>query len=152
VRLFTETRARDELPHLYGFLDAGERDWFRLLTTVQGVGARVALAILSVLPPDKLTLAIAAQDRAAITAADGVGPKLATRLLSELKDKTGTLGVSFDAGPAITALPGIAGDAVSALVNLGYGRSEVVNVVAKLQADEIDLGTLIRKALKELGA
>jgi Holliday junction DNA helicase RuvA len=152
VRLFTEMRARDELPHLYGFLDAGERDWFRLLTTVQGVGARVALAILSVLPPDKLTLAIAAQDRAAITAADGVGPKLATRLLSELKDKTGTLGVTFETAASVAMLPGIAGDAVSALVNLGYGRSEVVSVVAKLQADETDLGTLIRKALKELGA
>ncbi len=157
ARLFTEVRARDELPHLYGFADAGERDWFRLLTTVQGVGAKVALAILSVLTPDKLLLAIAAQDRAALGQADGVGPKLATRLLSELKDKSPALGAGLGAGMPAAASGnnagegGLTADAASALVNLGYGRSEALATVARLQRDDDTLSDLIRRALKELG-
>ncbi len=155
VRLLTEMRARDELPYLYGFIDALERDWFRLLTTVQGVGAKVALSILSVLSPDRLMVAIAAQDRAALGQADGVGPKLATRLLSELKDKTPALGI----GPGVTIdIPsavssesgGLLNDAVSALVNLGYGRSEALVVVSRLKREDDTLSDLIRRCLKEL--
>ena len=146
-------RARDELPYLYGFIDEHERDWFRLLTTVQGVGAKVALSILSVLPPDRLLLALAAQDRAAISQADGVGPKLATRLLSELKDKAGGIGSApalTIATPAVPAGDTLTQDAVSALVNLGYGRSEAFVTVAKLKAENDTLGDLIRRCLKEL--
>ena len=92
VRLMIETHVREDHIHLYGFADRQERDWFRLLTTVQGVGARVALALLSVLTPDALATAIAAQDRAAIAQAEGIGPKLAARILNELKDKAGVIG------------------------------------------------------------
>jgi Holliday junction DNA helicase RuvA len=154
VRLLIEVRVRDELPYLYGFADAGERDWFRLLTTVQGVGAKVALSILSVLPPEKLLLAIAAQDRAAITQADGVGPKLATRLLSELKDKAGGIGIdpsfTLPSSQPSGAGGGLTADAVSALVNLGYGRSDALATVAKLTREDDTLGDLIRRSLKEL--
>jgi Holliday junction DNA helicase RuvA len=152
--LLIETRVREEMPYLYGFCDATERDWFRLLTTVQGVGAKVALAILSVLTPDKLTLAIAAQDKAAISQADGVGPKLATRLLSELKDKAGGIGIAFELSAPTMPNPagGLTGDAVSALTNLGYGRSEALSVVARLQGEDDSLSDIIRKALKELAA
>jgi Holliday junction DNA helicase RuvA len=150
--LLIETRVREEMPYLYGFCDATERDWFRLLTTVQGVGAKVALSILSVLTPDKLTLAIAAQDKAAISQADGVGPKLATRLLSELKDKAGGIGIAFEVSAPLPGGTGITNDAVSALTNLGYGRSEALAVVARLQGEDDSLGDIIRKALKELAA
>lgn len=85
--VLVETHVREDAINLFGFADALERDWFRLLTTVQGVGAKVALAILSALTPDQLSQAIAAQDKAAITRADGVGPKLGLRLVTELKDK-----------------------------------------------------------------
>ena len=156
ARVWTEVRARDELPHLFGFADLGERDWFRLLTTVQGVGAKVALAILSILTPDKLLLAIAAQDRAALGQADGVGPKLATRLLSELKDKAPMLGAGLgvELPDSLAASnggeAGLTGDAVSALVNLGYGRSDALSVVARLRRDGDELSDLIRRSLKEL--
>src|SRR4029077_7616864 len=83
VRLLIETHVREGHIHLYGFIDTAERDWFRLLTTVQGVGARLALAILSVAPPDELTLAIVSQDRTTLARADGVGPKLAARIVNE---------------------------------------------------------------------
>ena len=89
VSLLVETHVREDHIHLFGFLDAGERDWFRLLVTVQGVGARVALAILSVIDGSELVQAIATADKAAITRAPGVGPKLAARILNELKDKVG---------------------------------------------------------------
>ena len=92
VRLFVETHVREDHIHLYGFIDAGERDWFRLLTTVQGVGARLALAVLSTIAPEALTLAIAAQDKAALARADGVGPRLAARIVNELRDKVRTRG------------------------------------------------------------
>ena len=99
VSVLVDTHVREDAITLYGFAESGEREWFRLLITVQGVGARVAGALLSVLSPDDLTRAIAAQDKVALTRADGVGPKLATRILSELKDKVGGIAL----GPAALA-------------------------------------------------
>ncbi|MGD0053674.1 MAG: Holliday junction branch migration protein RuvA, partial [Vulcanimicrobiaceae bacterium] len=99
LRLLIETHVREDHIHLYGFADEAEREWFRLLTTVQGVGARIALAILSVLAPDALATAIAAQDKAALTEAEGVGPKLGQRIVIELKDKVGGIAL----GPAAPA-------------------------------------------------
>ena len=161
VRLMIETHVREDHIHLYGFGDRQERDWFRLLTTVQGVGARVALALLSVLTPDALATAIAAQDRAAIAQAEGIGPKLAARILNELKDKAGVIGGDPLAGdiagvrlPAGTGAPqGATDEAVSALVNLGYGRSEAFVAVSRAAGDAGDDATveqLIPLALKDL--
>jgi Holliday junction DNA helicase RuvA len=153
AKVLIETHVRDDAIVLYGFADAAERDWFRLLTTVQGVGGRVALAILSALSPRDLIGAIAAGDKASLTSAQGVGPRLAIRLLTELKDKTGTMpsssGVSYT--PIAAATP--ADDALSALVNLGYRRIEaqpvVVRVLERL-GEAATLDALIRDSLKEL--
>ena len=160
ARLFVETHVREDHIHLYGFIDEAEREAFRLLTTVQGVGARVALAILSVLTPDKLTLAVVAQDKAALTQADGVGPKLAARILSELKAKVGGLSIGPVAGDPIIVgdLPNAspaASDAISALVNLGYRRAEAFGAVAAAShhlGPEAAVPDLIRAGLKELSA
>ena len=158
VAVLVETHVREDHIHLYGFIDQAERDWFRLLCTVQGVGARMALAILSVLSPQDLIQAIAAQDKAQLTRAGGVGPKLASRILVELKDKAGNLVL----GPAAAAVPlnGTGGglgraaeDAVSALVNLGYGRSESFGAVVQASralGDGAPLEALITAGLKEL--
>ncbi|WP_029014663.1 Holliday junction branch migration protein RuvA [Niveispirillum irakense] len=144
---------------LYGFVDATERDWFRLLTTVQGVGARVALNLLSALAPDRLTSAIAAQDKTSLCEADGVGPKLAARILNELKDKVASLAVAPVGAPAAKGAPqpaapsGAVGDAVSALVNLGYKRIDAftaVNKAAQVLGADADVSALIRAGLKEL--
>ena len=94
VRLLIETHVREDHIHLYGFIDAAERDWFRLLTTVQGVGARLALAILSAVAPEALALTIVAQDKAMLARADGVGPRLAARIVNELRDKIGGLALA----------------------------------------------------------
>lgn len=144
---------------LYGFVDATERDWFRLLTTVQGVGARVALNLLSALAPDRLTSAIAAQDKTSLCEADGVGPKLAARILNELKDKVASLAVAPVGATAVKGAPqpaapnGAVGDAVSALVNLGYKRIDAftaVNKAAQVLGADADVSALIRAGLKEL--
>ena len=95
VRLFVETHVRQDHIHLFGFVDESERDWFRLLQTVQGVGARVALAILAALGPSDLVVAIAAQDKAAVSQANGVGGKLAGRIVAELRDTVGDLALGF---------------------------------------------------------
>ncbi len=153
VSLIVDTHVREDQISLYGFLDRGEREWFRLLTTVQGVGAKLALAILGVLPADELALALAAQDRVALTRVGGVGPKLATRILTELKDKAGALALgSADAPPLQPG--GAVADAVSALVNLGYRRVEAhgaVAAAARTLGREAAIGALIRAGLKELG-
>lgn len=159
VVAFVETHVREDHFHLYGFADEAEQTWYRLLTTVQGVGGRHALSILSVAAPDQLTTAIAAQDKAVLIRADGVGPKLAGRILSELKDKVGgiSLGpVSGVAAPApAEAFGGTTAEAVSALVNLGYGRSEAFGAVARVAqslGDGATVEQLIPAALKELAS
>jgi len=154
VRLFVETQMRDDRIQLFGFLAAGERDWFQLLLKVQGVGARVALAILSVLGPDELLTAVAAQDKAAIARANGVGARLAQRVVSELKAVVGDLALGHGAAsPVIVAERGPSADAVSALVNLGYRRSEALAAVAgaaRALGPEAAVETLIRAGLREL--
>jgi len=161
VRLLIETHVREDHIHLYGFIDAPERDWFRLLTTVQGVGARLALAILSAVMPEALTLAILAQDKTMLTRADGVGPRLAARIANELRDKLGglALAAASPAGPVPDGSLGLAekgagADAVSALVNLGYRRAEAFSAVAAAAGrlgDGAALDALIRAGLQELG-
>ena len=153
--LFIETHVREDHIHLYGFMSGRERDLFRLLLTVQGVGAKVALAILSILEPDALETAVAAQDKAAIAQASGVGPKLAGRIVNELKDKVAAAALAGAARPALAAVAGgdMAGDAVSALVNLGYRPSEAHGAVATAANDlgpDADVAALIRAGLKEL--
>ena len=162
VRLLIETHVREDHIHLYGFIDAAERDWFRLLTTVQGVGARLALAVLSAIGPDELGLAIVSQDKASLARADGVGPRLAARIVNELRDKAGSLALTPLAGasaPSATSPgpigEGPAADAVSALVNLGYRRAEAFGAVAAA-AQRLGAGAptdaLIRAGLQELAA
>jgi Holliday junction DNA helicase RuvA len=150
--ILIETQIREDAFLLYGFADAAERDWFRLLTTVQGVGARVALNILSALAPRELVAAISAGDRASLTRAPGVGAKLAIRLLTELREKAG--GMPTDPGIIIPAQPGTpAEDAISALINLGYRRPEAQGAVTRVLArtgDDAPIDALIRDSLKEL--
>jgi holliday junction DNA helicase RuvA len=153
ARLLVETHVREDAILLYGFADSAERDWFRLLTTVQGVGGRVALSVLSALSPRDLVSAIASGDRASLTRAPGVGARLAVRLLTELRDKVGAMPstVGFVAVPA--GPPSAAEDAISALLNLGYRRPEVLPVVARVMerlGDDAGLDVVIRDALKEL--
>ncbi len=160
VRFHVETHLRDDRILLYGFADTAERDWFGLLQTVQGVGARVALGILSVLGPGELAQAIAAQDRGQLSQASGVGARLAGRIVSELKEHVanlalgpGALAEPPAAGAAATA--GASGDAVSALVNLGYRRAEAFGAVAAASRElgaDADVGALIRSSLKELAS
>lgn len=157
--LMIETHVREDHIHLFGFTTTRERDWFRLLQTVQGVGARVALGILSVLDPDGLSQAIAAQDKTAVSRANGVGPKLAQRIVNELKDKIAGLAMPMGkAGSTPAAL--VDGDdravseAVSALTNLGYKPTEAFAAVSRARQDmdgKADVGALIRAGLKELG-
>ena len=130
MTVLVETIVREDAIALYGFLETAERDWFRILTTVQGVGARVALSILSTLSPDEIARAIAAQDRATLSRPAGVGPKLAARLATELKDKAAAFGVAPRRDgrrrAGVRAAGSINEDAVSALVNLGYKRGRGV--------------------------
>lgn len=154
--LLVETIVREDAIALYGFLETAERDWFRILTTVQGVGAKVGLSILSTLSPDEIARAIAAQDRATLSRPAGVGPKLAARLATELKDKAAAFGVA----PATQAVDVPAGkpgsineDAVSALVNLGYKRVEAFGAVARVTqrlGEGARLDAVIRAGLQEL--
>ncbi|MBL27072.1 MAG: Holliday junction branch migration protein RuvA [Rhodospirillaceae bacterium] len=156
ARLFTETHVREDHIHLYGFIDADERAWFRLLQKVQGVGARMALSILSVLSPGQIVQAIAAGDRAAFTQVSGIGPRTAARILAELKDTVASQGFPASTDDAVTTAPKgepASEEAVSALVNLGYGRSEAFGAVAAASrslGDDANLESLIRSGLKEL--
>jgi Holliday junction DNA helicase RuvA len=152
--LLIETQVREDAIALYGFATGAERDWFRLLTTVQGVGAKVALGLLSALSPDQLIAAIATQDRAALTRAPGVGPKLAVRLLSELRERAGAM--PGGGAVALLAAPVAAGhvaDALSALTNLGYRRAEAEAALARaveVAGADAALDVLIRGGLKVL--
>jgi Holliday junction DNA helicase RuvA len=149
-----ETHVREDHIHLYGFAERVERDWFRILTQVQGVGTKVALAILSVLAADDLLTAIAAGDKAALSRAAGVGPKLAGRIVAELKEKTGAVALGAAAQAPAAATGAAAPDAVSALVNLGYGASEAMAAVAhgaRRLGDDATVEELIRAGLAELG-
>ncbi len=159
--LLIETQVREDAISLFGFADAEEQEWFRLLMTVQGVGAKVALAILGAVGPERLAQVIAAQDKTALTQADGVGPKLALRVVTELKDKVAALaGLSGGGAAAARAQEALAhvvpasaaADAVSALVNLGYRRAEAFAAVASAARADPDakLDALIRVALAEL--
>jgi Holliday junction DNA helicase RuvA len=158
LRLHIETHVREEHIHLFGFVSEAERSCFNLLQTVQGVGAKVALGILSTLAPDELFRAIASADKTSLNRCDGVGPKLAVRLITELKDKVGgiALGPVASAAPADTPTEGANGpvaDALSALVNLGYKRADAfgaVTTAARNLGDKANVQQLIPAALKEL--
>lgn len=155
-----ETHVREDQFKLFGFASSLERDWFRLLTTVQGVGQKVALAILSTLKISELTSAIALQDKAMVARTPGVGPKVAQRIVSELKDKGPSLGAIDGAVAELQAdiaaadnAPKAMAEAVSALTNLGYSQvqaSAAVATVIKREGDDENTATLIRLALKEL--
>ncbi|MBW6528380.1 Holliday junction branch migration protein RuvA [Sphingomonas sp. RHCKR7] len=147
----TELLVGEDFLRLVGFAGAAERDWFRLLTGVQGVGARVALAILSALEPSDLSRAVMAQDKATVARANGVGPKLAERIVRELKDKVG--GVALGPAAAAQAVPAGAGaDAVSALLNLGFRPAEASAAVAAAEEElgaSAGLDALVRLALRK---
>lgn len=151
LSLQIETHVREQNIQLFGFFDAAERDWFRRLTTVQGVGVKVALGIQSSLNAEELVQAVVAGDTRTIARAPGVGPKLAARIAAELRESVGR-----DIGPAAPAGGNAAvGDAVSALVNLGYGRSEahgaVVGAAGEL-GEDAPVEDLVRAGLRRLAA
>ena len=153
VTIHTEMLVAEDSIRLMGFATADERDWFRLLTGVQGVGARVALAILSALDPSELHRAIASGDKAMVARANGVGPKLAQRIVMELKDKAGGLVLGPLGSPGLAPVaPGAAADAVSALLNLGFRPAEASSAVNAAEADlgeGATLDALVRLALKK---
>lgn len=153
--VFTHLQVSETDMRLIGFGSAAERDWFKLLTNVQGVGSKVALAILSALSTEELQAACANQDAAQVARANGVGPKLATRIVNELKDKAGALptvsGITLPGG-GMSPANGVSADAVSALQNLGFKPAVAANAVALAQADldeGADLNALVRLALKK---
>jgi len=157
AELLIETHVREDAIRLYGFVTAAERDWFRVLQSVQGVGAKVALGILGTLSPEALMSAIAKQDKAMMARAPGVGPKLAARLVLELKDKAPAFAI--DAFGAPTRVEGAAGmpkaaeDAILALVGLGYARAQAAAAVSKCLGElgqEAQTSAFIRAGLKEL--
>jgi len=162
LSLLIDTHVKEDYIKLFGFRGAAEQEWFRLLTSVQGVGAKAAMAILTVCPPEQIGFAIAAGDKPAIQRAEGVGPKLAARILTELKDKAGKIDLQAKPKGVAVAMPanevagesGVEQDAVSALINLGYQRTDaysaVMNVKSKAENDNIDLSEMIRLSLQEL--
>ena len=152
VVLHTQMQVSEDDIRLIGFATADERDWFRLLISVQGVGARVALAILSALSFDELHRAVASGDQAMVSRAQGVGPKLALRIVNELKDKVGAIAHGGDGAAAAPAVGSPAADAVSALLNLGFRPSEAASAVGKAEAElgeGASLDALVRAALKK---
>jgi len=150
VKLLTDMQVREDAITLFGFGSAAERDWFRLLTSVQGVGGRVALAILTVLAPDEISRAVASGDKAMVARASGVGPKLALRIVTELKDKAGPALGPVVGGAAPSG--GAVQDALSALANLGFRPAEASAAVGAA-ADELGpdatLDALVRIALRK---
>ena len=162
--LFTETHVREDHIHLYAFLTAEDRAWFKKLNAVTGVGAKTAQAILSACPPSRLVGAIAAGDHKAISAAEGVGPKLAQRLIVELKDKLPTTNLApvvpmtaakGKAAVAVAPAPSVVDDVVSALVHLGYDRTlahQTATRIAYANDNSLTLDALLKAALQELSA
>lgn len=157
--LLIETYVREDMIRLYGFGSQLEREWFRLLQNVQGVGAKVALAVLGTLTPPELANAIALRDLAIVSRAPGVGKKVAERIVTELKNKapafagdaSGTIGLKQELGEGVASAP--VSDAVSALSNLGYSRDQAANAVAaalREAGEDADSAKLIRLGLKEL--
>ena len=160
VTLLTEMQVREDSMTLFGFLDVAERDAFRLLITVQGVGAKAAMAILSVLTPVDLTNAIISGDKAMVARADGVGPKIAQRVINELGEKIGKIAslgaavsISDTSGETSGEAVGLIGDAVSALANLGYAQAEAHSAVMRVQnkSPSDNLSDVIAAALREIG-
>ena len=159
VTLAIETHVREDQIRLFGFQSDIEREWFRLLQTVQGVGAKVALAVLGTLPPSDLANAIALRDKAAVARTPGVGPKVAERIVTELKDKAPAFA---NVDPAVVSLSGAIDDhraprpvtdAISALVNLGYGQPQAAAAIAaasRSAGEKAETAQLIRLGLKEL--
>ena len=158
AELLIETHVREDAIKLYGFLTASERDWFRVLQSVQGVGAKLALGILGALPADALSVAVARQDKAMMARAPGVGPKLAARLVLELKDKAPPLADGGPGEPPLgigpeAALPRAAQDAVLALAGLGYAQAQAAAAIAKASSEmgaEAPTAALVRAGLKAL--
>lgn len=165
LSLLIDTHVAETFIHLYGFMSANEQQWFRLLTSVQGVGAKAGMSILASCPPEQLGFAIASGDKAAVQRADGVGPKLAARILTELKDKAAKIelkapmkGVSILSSaknaPPSNEDTGADQDAVSALINLGYQPSDAFAAVTqarqKADNDNLSVGDVIKLALREL--
>lgn len=152
VTVHTEMLVSEDSIRLMGFASADERNWFRLLTSVQGVGAKVALAILSILSPAEVQTAVARADAAMIARANGVGPKLAQRIVNELKDKAGAIALGGGGAGAAIPASGAANDAVSALLNLGFKPAEASTAV-NAAADELgpgaSLDALVRLALRK---
>lgn len=160
AELVIETHVREDHIHLFGFPDLNEREWFRTLNTVQGVGVKMALAILGVFVPSRLAQAIAAKDTKSLTVVSGIGPKLAERITTELKNKIAKLPAGEGNGAAKSAKgtlppPGINEDTISALVNLGYNRSDAYNAVmqagAQLGNEKNSINALIKESLRHLG-
>lgn len=156
VSLTIETRVTDETIKLYGFSSAGEREWFRLLQSVQNVGARVALSVLSTLSARELERALALGDKAVMGRAPGVGPKLALRIVTELKDKAPSMMLRGhgDEGAATAVAPrGPEADAVAALVKLGYSQAQAAEAVARSvrEMGEVAVDVLIRESLRAMG-
>ena len=159
VTMAIETHVREDQIRLYGFLADGEREWVRLLQTVQGVGAKVALSVTGTLKPADLASAIALRDKAMVARAPGVGPKVAERIVTELKDKAP---MHAELDPAVVRLSGAleerrapqpVSDAVSALVNLGYGQPQAAAAIAaaaRAAGEGADAKRLIRLGLKEI--
>jgi Holliday junction DNA helicase RuvA len=156
VSLMIEMKVSDDAIRLYGFASAEEREWFRLLQTVQNVGSKVALSVLSTLSPRELQRALALSDKAMIGRAPGVGPKLALRIATELKDKTPAMMLrgDDDMHAPVTAPRGPAADAVAALLKLGYSEGQAAEAVARATGDlgdTAEAGALIRDALRGMG-
>ncbi|ABI61997.1 Holliday junction branch migration protein RuvA [Granulibacter bethesdensis] len=157
ARVLIETQVREDAITLFGFIDTAERDWFRLLTTVQGVGAKVGLNILSALSAGDLISALMAGDQRALTRASGVGPRLAARIVSELKDKVGAMpsGPMTIGGVGVLSAPagGVEQDTLSALLNLGYRRPEALAAIRRVRealGEEAGLDAILRQCLREL--
>lgn len=152
VEIHIETIVREDAFQLFGFASELERDFFKLLLSVQGVGSRVALAILSILSPQQIASAIASQDKASISRADGVGPKLATRIVTELKDKAVKLDIEVET-VATSVRTDTAEEAVFALVSLGFKKTDAVQAVNEIiteSKDDISVSSIIKNSLSKL--